>query len=88
MLSASLYFFKSPKKKKIKFIKILFINNIINSPNHNIIKKYIPKLKTKHKPHFTIINKKNTAHKKKLTKKIYHNLIKTKTNTITIKNHT
>ncbi len=33
-------------------------------PGRDMVKEYVPKLKAKHKPHFTIINGENAAHGK------------------------
>lgn len=50
-------------------MRILFIGDVVSSPGRDMVKEYVPKLKTKYKPHFTIINGENAAHGKGLTEK-------------------
>ncbi|MCY7922661.1 2',3'-cyclic-nucleotide 2'-phosphodiesterase [Bacillus spizizenii] len=69
-------------------MRILFIGDVVGSPGRDMVKEYVPKLKTKYKPHFTIINGENAAHGKGLTEKIYHSLIQSGANAITMGNHT
>ncbi|NLS39719.1 TIGR00282 family metallophosphoesterase [Bacillus subtilis] len=69
-------------------MRILFIGDVVGSPGRDMVKEYVPKLKTKYKPHFTIINGENAAHGKGLTEKIYHSLIQSGADAITMGNHT
>ncbi|ADM37791.1 conserved hypothetical protein [Bacillus spizizenii str. W23] len=69
-------------------MRILFSDNVVGSPGRDMVKEYVPKLKTKYKPHFTIINGENAAHGKGLTEKIYHSLIQSGADAITMGNHT
>ncbi|MCY8861024.1 2',3'-cyclic-nucleotide 2'-phosphodiesterase [Bacillus inaquosorum] len=69
-------------------MRILFIGDVVGSPGRDMVKEYVPKLKTKYKPHFTIINGENAAHGKGLTEKIYHSLIQAGADAITMGNHT
>lgn len=50
-------------------MRILFIGDVVGSPGRDMVKEYVPKLKTIYKPHFTIINGENAAHGKGLTEK-------------------
>lgn len=45
-------------------MRILFIGDVVGSPYRDMVKEYVPKLKTKYKPHFTIINGENAAWKR------------------------
>ncbi|WP_409509705.1 2',3'-cyclic-nucleotide 2'-phosphodiesterase [Bacillus spizizenii] len=69
-------------------MRILFIGDVVGSPGRDMVKEYVPKLKIKYKPHFTIINGENAAHGKGLTEKIYHSLIQSGADAITMGNHT
>lgn len=69
-------------------MRILFIGDVVGSPGRDMVKEYVPKLKSKYKPHFTIINGENAAHGKGLTEKIYHSLIQSGADAITMGNHT
>lgn len=69
-------------------MRILFIGDVVGSPGRDMVKEYVPKLKAKHKPHFTIINGENAAHGKGLTEKIYHSLMEAGADAITMGNHT
>ncbi|MCY7935674.1 2',3'-cyclic-nucleotide 2'-phosphodiesterase [Bacillus spizizenii] len=69
-------------------MRILFIGDVVGSPGRDMVKEYVPKLKTKYKPHFTIINGENAAHGKGLTEKIYYSLIQSGADAITMGNHT
>ncbi|ARW06782.1 TIGR00282 family metallophosphoesterase [Bacillus atrophaeus] len=69
-------------------MRILFIGDVVGSPGRDMVKEYVPKLKTKYKPHFTIINGENAAHGKGLTEKIYHSLMQAGADAITMGNHT
>ncbi|MCY8634677.1 2',3'-cyclic-nucleotide 2'-phosphodiesterase [Bacillus spizizenii] len=69
-------------------MRILFIGDVVGSPGRDMVKEYVPKLKTKYKPHFTIINGENAAHGKGLTEKNYHSLIQSGADAITMGNHT
>ncbi|MGG3892110.1 TIGR00282 family metallophosphoesterase [Metabacillus fastidiosus] len=69
-------------------MKILFIGDIFGSPGRDMVKQYLPKLKTKYNPHFIIINGENAAHGKGITQKIYNEFINFGANVITMGNHT
>ncbi|WP_343310485.1 2',3'-cyclic-nucleotide 2'-phosphodiesterase [Bacillus atrophaeus] len=69
-------------------MRILFIGDVVGSPGRDMVKEYVPKLKTKYKPNFTIINGENAAHGKGLTEKIYHSLMQAGADAITMGNHT
>lgn len=69
-------------------MKILFVGDIVGSPGRDTLKEYLPKLKKKYQPHFTIVNGENAAHGKGLTEKIYHELLQAGADVLTMGNHT
>lgn len=69
-------------------MKILFIGDIFGSPGREMVKEYLPKLKTKYRPDFIIINGENAAHGKGITEKIYNEFINYGAHVITLGNHT
>ncbi|AOM83119.1 TIGR00282 family metallophosphoesterase [Salisediminibacterium beveridgei] len=68
-------------------MKILFIGDVVGSPGRGALKEYLPKLKSKYRPDVTIVNAENSASGKGLTKKIYHELITTGADLLTMGNH-
>ena len=68
-------------------MKILFIGDIVGSPGREMVKEYLPKLKKKYNPTFTIVNGENAAHGKGITEKIYRQLLDWGANAITLGNH-
>ncbi|MFP3490562.1 YmdB family metallophosphoesterase, partial [Staphylococcus sp. SIMBA_130] len=42
-------------------MKILFIGDVVGSPGRNMVSTYLPRLKKKYKPTFTIVNGENAA---------------------------
>lgn len=69
-------------------MKILFVGDIVGSPGRDTLKEYLPKLKKKYQPHFTIVNGENAAHGKGITEKIYHELLQAGADVLTMGNHT
>lgn len=68
-------------------MKILFIGDVVGSPGREMVAKYVPKLKKKYRPHFTIINGENAAHGRGITEKIYHQFLESGAQMITLGNH-
>lgn len=67
---------------------ILFVGDVVGSPGRQMVKEYLPKLKKKYSPHFTIINGENAAHGKGITEGIYRSFIEGGADVITMGNHT
>lgn len=69
-------------------MKILFIGDVVGQPGRKMVETYLPKLKKKFRPHLTIINGENAAHGRGITEKIYHQLLHSGAQIITMGNHT
>jgi len=69
-------------------MRVLFVGDVVGSPGREMVKRYVPKLKDKFKPHVTIVNGENSAHGKGITEKIYHQLLEYGAKVITMGNHT
>ncbi|MCD7033701.1 TIGR00282 family metallophosphoesterase [Metabacillus sp. GX 13764] len=69
-------------------MKILFIGDVVGHAGRDMIKHYLPKLKSKHRPNAIIVNGENAAHGKGLTEKLYRELLEAGANVITMGNHT
>ena len=68
-------------------MNLLFIGDIVGSPGRDMVKEYLPKLKEKYRPHFTIINGENAAGGKGITEKIYREFLSQGAQAITLGNH-
>lgn len=68
-------------------MKILFIGDVVGSPGRDMVKEYLPKLKEKYRPHFTIINGENSAGGRGITEKIYRQFLEQGAQAITLGNH-
>lgn len=69
-------------------MKILFVGDVVGSPGRDMVSEYLPKLKAKYRPQFTIINGENAAGGKGITEKIYRGFLEKGANVITLGNHT
>lgn len=69
-------------------MKILFIGDVVGSPGRDMVKEYLPKLKSKFKPNMTIINGENAASGKGINEKIYKQFLEWGAQAITMGNHT
>ncbi|MDQ0161806.1 TIGR00282 family metallophosphoesterase [Aeribacillus alveayuensis] len=69
-------------------MRVLFVGDIVGSPGREMVIRYLPKLKAKYNPHVTIVNGENAAHGKGMTEKIYHQLLESGAQVITMGNHT
>lgn len=67
---------------------LLFIGDVVGSPGRDMVKEYLPKLKEKYRPHFTIINGENAASGKGITEKIYREFLGYGAQAVTLGNHT
>ncbi|MBD8068226.1 TIGR00282 family metallophosphoesterase [Bacillus sp. PS06] len=68
-------------------MKILFIGDVVGSPGRDMITEYLPRLKSKYQPHFTIINGENAASGKGITEKIYRQFLESGAQAVTLGNH-
>ena len=69
-------------------MKILFIGDVCGSIGRDMVKEYVPKLKEKYRPQFTIINGENSAGFKGITEKIYREFLEIGAQVVTLGNHT
>ncbi|MFC0271376.1 TIGR00282 family metallophosphoesterase [Metabacillus herbersteinensis] len=69
-------------------MKILFVGDVYGSPGRDMVKEYLPKLKTKYKPNLIIINGENSTNGKGISEKVYHQFIESGAHVITMGNHT
>jgi metallophosphoesterase (TIGR00282 family) len=67
---------------------ILFIGDVVGSPGRDMIKSYLPKLKSKYKPLVTIINGENAAGGKGINEEIAKSFYEQGAQAITLGNHT
>ncbi len=68
-------------------MNLLFIGDVVGSPGRDMVKEYLPKLKEKYRPHFTIINGENAAGGKGITEKIYREFLGYGAQAVTLGNH-
>ncbi|WP_044337330.1 MULTISPECIES: TIGR00282 family metallophosphoesterase [Rossellomorea] len=69
-------------------MKILFVGDVVGSMGREMITEYLPKLKKKHSPDFTIVNGENAASGRGITEKIYKQFLQDGANMVTLGNHT
>ena len=69
-------------------MKILFLGDIVGKKGREVVRDFLPVLKDKYHPDFTIVNGENAAHGKGITIKIYNELLGYGANCITMGNHT
>lgn len=68
-------------------MKVLFIGDIYSKSGRDVVKKYLPELKSKYEIDLVIANGENTAHGKGMTKKIYDELTEIGIQAFTMGNH-
>ena len=68
-------------------MNLLFIGDVVGSPGRDMVKEYLPKLKEKYRPHFTIINGENAAGGRGITEKIYREFLGSGAQAVTLGNH-
>ncbi|WP_335872868.1 TIGR00282 family metallophosphoesterase [Bacillus sp. 2205SS5-2] len=68
-------------------MQLLFIGDVVGSPGREMIETYLPKLKEKYRPHFTIVNGENAAGGRGITDKIYRKFLESGANVVTLGNH-
>lgn len=69
-------------------MKTLIIGDVVGRPGRKMVREYLPKLKKKYRPQFTIVNGENAAGGKGITKKVYRQLLEAGAHVITMGNHT
>jgi 2',3'-cyclic-nucleotide 2'-phosphodiesterase len=75
-------------ERTTKYMKILFVGDVVGSLGRDMIKEYVPKLKEKYHPQITIINGENAAGGKGITEKIYRGFLEVGAQAVTLGNHT
>ncbi len=79
---------KNENRDWSSYMKILFIGDVVGSPGRNMVSTYLPRLKKKYKPTFTIVNGENAAGGRGITEKIYRGFLESGAQVITMGNHT
>ncbi|GGA96229.1 TIGR00282 family metallophosphoesterase [Macrococcus hajekii] len=69
-------------------MRILFIGDIVGSIGRDMLAEYLPQLKLKYHPNFTIVNGENAAHGRGITEKIYKSFMTQGVDFVTLGNHT
>lgn len=69
-------------------MKLLFIGDIYGKTGRGMLQEYLPKMKSRFHPDVTVVNAENSAHGKGITEKIYHQLLETGADVLTMGNHT
>jgi 2',3'-cyclic-nucleotide 2'-phosphodiesterase len=72
---------------KGKQMNLLFIGDVVGSPGRDMVKEYVPKIKEKYRPNFTIINGENAAGGRGITEKIYREFLGSGAQAVTLGNH-
>lgn len=83
----SSYYNENRKMNGVFNVKIMFIGDVVGSPGRDMVKKYVPELKKKHKPNITIINGENAASGKGITERIYKQFLEWGAQAVTLGNH-
>lgn len=73
-------------RKEMK-MKILFIGDVVGSPGREMVKEYLPKLKTKYDADLIIVNGENAAGGRGITEPIYRSFLEAGAHVITLGNH-
>ncbi len=68
-------------------MNLLFIGDVVGSPGREMVKEYVPKIKEKYRPTFTIINGENAAGGRGITEKIYREFLSIGAQAVTLGNH-
>lgn len=69
-------------------MRILFIGDIVGAIGRDMLSEYLPYLKKKYQPNFTIVNGENAAHGRGITEKIYKSFMTQGVDFVTLGNHT
>lgn len=68
-------------------MNILFVGDVVGSMGREMVKEYLPKLKSHYKPQLTVINGENSAGGRGITESIYKQLLESGANAVTLGNH-
>nr|WP_263327942.1 TIGR00282 family metallophosphoesterase [Neobacillus sp. Marseille-Q6967] len=68
-------------------MNLLFVGDVVGSPGRDMVKEYLPKIKEKYRPTFTIINGENAAGGRGITEKIYREFLGHGAQAVTLGNH-
>ncbi|KKB38904.1 TIGR00282 family metallophosphoesterase [Bacillus thermotolerans] len=68
-------------------MKILFIGDVVGSLGRDMISEYVPMLKKKYSPDWTIVNGENAAAGRGITEKIYRKFLADGADAVTLGNH-
>lgn len=68
-------------------MNILFVGDVVGSMGRDVVKEYLPKLKSHYRPHITIVNGENSAGGRGITESIYKQLLESGANAVTLGNH-
>ncbi|ANK59183.1 TIGR00282 family metallophosphoesterase [Loigolactobacillus backii] len=68
-------------------MRILFVGDVMGSRGRDMIKDYLPQLKTKFRPQVTIVNGENAAGGRGITEKIYKGFLQAGADVVTMGNH-
>jgi len=74
-------------EKKEHLMNILFVGDVVGSMGREMVKEYLPKLKSYYKPQITIVNGENSAGGRGITESIYKQLLEAGANAVTLGNH-
>lgn len=66
---------------------ILFVGDVVGSMGRDMVKEYLPKLKSHFRPQLTIVNGENSASGRGITESIYKQLLEAGANAVTLGNH-
>lgn len=68
-------------------MNILFVGDIVGSMGRDMVKEYLPQLKSHYRPQITIVNGENSASGRGITESIYKQLLEAGANAVTLGNH-
>lgn len=68
-------------------MRILFVGDVVGSPGRDMIKEYVPAMKSKFHPHLTIVNGENAAGGRGITEDIYKQFLEAGADVVTLGNH-
>ncbi|KAB7708118.1 TIGR00282 family metallophosphoesterase [Bacillus aerolatus] len=68
-------------------MKILFTGDVVGAPGRDMISQYLPMLKNKYRPDWTIVNGENAASGRGITAKIYRQFLADGADAVTLGNH-
>ncbi|MBO8170933.1 MAG: TIGR00282 family metallophosphoesterase [Bacillaceae bacterium] len=69
-------------------MKVLFVGDVVGSSGREMLKSYLPRLKSKYNPDVILVNGENAAGGRGINKKIAHNFFEWGADAISLGNHT